>query len=303
MSIKPFRDKLLGVFLKHVELDQISSDDFSTQSSLAEEHGRPDMAITNDNFEILFEVKINDASLTKNQPASYLNHLLSLKEKKKWLIFIVPERYGCLADLRKRLDQLAKTYGGNHIGVRVIFWEKIIEILRADKKTFNDTIFLDFLDLLEGWYGLRKINFNTKEAHLLFDKNIPGNLVKLFSIIKNLRDYYKKNNRIKLKLRINSNDEEYGLYFANSKGENIFYIGVWFSFWEKHGKPICYGIDLSEANDSTKKLFARINRERFRDEDGWRMSWIEINSFKSVDIAALANTIDSSLIPLIGKFK
>lgn len=310
MTYKMFRNSILELFLKRGEASQISSEDIETQFTLPGNNGRPDLSISNDYYEILFEIKIEDAGLTSNQPLNYIQHLIEQPKRNKWLVFILPPGYAFLSELKSKLSQTLSKNTRSRINTKILFWDDIIQAIRENDMGSVNVAFKDFLGLLEGWFEIESVPFLNEEVKMIFgyidegvkimkNTTVPGSLIKLYKIIDGLKEYYSK----KYKVRIGKDGEEYGLYFQTEKGLDFFYVGVWYAFWAKYGKPISFGINLKKSSAKAQKTFNSLHRGMTEDLDDYRMSWIgEDMLMKENNTKQIIMNIDQDIKRLIGLY-
>jgi hypothetical protein len=270
LSFKYFRNVFLKMFLNNDnEIANVDYENIYTQYSLLDYASRPDMAIHNDDLEILLEVKVGNTPLTNNQPDTYLKYLENSRSTNKWMIFVIPSNYYKKNYLSRKLSDFIPMKG--KINTKIIYWEQIIkEIEKNGLHLYND-YFRDFHGLLKTWYEDKKIYFNYEEVNSMVTGNIPDILIKLYEIIRKVKD----NNGVGYKTHINSNSHEYGLYIRDEKGSLVLYVGVWYEFWKEKNHPICFGLKLDEPSKELLKIFASEQTDHYIDFKDWRMSWID----------------------------
>jgi len=293
MAYKPFRNAVLSLFLDRCQMDSINYQDISTQYVL-NNNSRPDMVIINDEYEILFEVKTGNADLTDNQPTGYLEHLLTVNKNNKWLVLLIPPKYIHSDEWEKREALFLNK--NSSICTKIIYWTDILrEIERNDINIMGD-IFSHYYQLLLDWFEIERIKFNASEVLLMHDNIVPDIIIKLDSIVNEVKDYNSKNCS---KVKRNIDSGENGLYFYNEKGEYILYFGVWYISWKEHKHPLCYGIDMNECPKEIVKKFSGAHKDYIDFED-YRICFIPSNVLNNEDCTEeIAKLIESELKQLI----
>ena len=269
-KFKTFRDAVLELCLQKDQLNRIEFDHLDTQHSLPDDKGRPDLAIMNEEFEILFEIKTGNTNLTVNQPNGYLEHLRDDFHDTKWLILLVPHDYSFLGDWSSKIDVFLKRYPNSGIQTKVISWKDIMNTIEHYDLPILSGYFEDFLGLLKMWFELQNITFNASEVILMFKKDIPEILSKLFAIVDVVKNFNSKD----FSVSQSKTSSEYGAYFKTNEGESILYFGVWYKFWREYQKPLCFGVKRTYP-DKVRKKFSQLHEGHIIDFHNWRLSWIE----------------------------
>jgi hypothetical protein len=315
-----FRDSFLKLLNPEL-INFIEYSDIETQYNTP--NGIPDMAIVNDYLEILFEIKINDSPLTDNQPGGYIEYLKTLNQpyKDKWLVFIIPKTYKYISLINnKGFEDQSRTIVSDIKGL-IIYWEDIIRMIEVNQLSFLNYSFRDFLGLLKMWYEIEEIKFDPGEIEYLFAKHIleePNNknaftkqeveamtatnlmahsFPKLIKFIDGIREVMS----INFKSTINKYDisDEYGLYFKDKNGNDILFFGVWFPFWEKYNKPICFGV--AKDYDTTIKNRFKDRYPNCIEYEGWYLYWIVKDSFHKNMMEETKREINDLLDYLLSK--
>jgi len=265
MAYKPFRHAFLKLFLDQ-GADSISYNDFHTQYTTDVNHSRPDMAVVNDEYEILIEVKTWDTGLTCNQPESYLDSLSISQKYNKCLVFLVPSNYTHLSEWNQRVDAWGKL-GKNKVPVKKVNWDEIISIIEQNDLNLLSDRFSDFYELLKSWFKIEPVIFSSMEVNYMFSSEIPRVITKLYSIIDEVKDHCSQIYNVKKSI----NNEEYGIYINNREDNNqLLYIGVWYDFWKEYGCPLCFGVDIDECSKDVVKRFSAFHKDDSVEIDGFR---------------------------------
>jgi hypothetical protein len=270
MAFKPFRNAFLRLFFED-DVELVSFDDFQTQYTTDINQSRPDMAISNDDCEFLVEVKTWDTGLTSNQPDSYLEYLKSVKKRYKYLVFLVPSNYSHLTEWQRRVDKWLKENKCN-ISIKTVFWSEIISCIEQNDLNVIGERFRDFYELLKSWFEIEPITFNRVEVNYMFNPEIPRILTKLYAIIDEAKNYFSQIYTVSKSM----NNEEYGIYIKRREDKtNLLYLGVWYPFWEEHGCPLCYGVDIDGWSKDVVKKFSAAHKGKTIDINGFRTVIIE----------------------------
>ncbi|NHN35630.1 PD-(D/E)XK nuclease family protein [Paenibacillus agricola] len=267
MAYKPFRDLFLSLFLNNEELERFEYDHFQTQYTVKLNNCRPDIVLTNDEYEILIEVKTSDSGLTENQPVTYLQHLSEAGEKKKFLIFLVPSNYAYQHIWTSKSSEFTSGVASSNIQTQILYWSDLIHAIKKSELYLVSEKVNDLYDLLKMWFEVKKITFTNSEVSCMFKAEIPSTLSKLYSIVNAVKKYCGKSFKSK---PITSNYLEYGVFFQDDTGKDLLYFGVWYDFWEKHGSPLCYGV-FSEWSEQTVNKFES-KHETLIEHDGFLMT-------------------------------
>ncbi|MCP4457107.1 MAG: PD-(D/E)XK nuclease family protein [Cytophagales bacterium] len=133
LKIKPFRDAFLDIInVDWIDKDAISFEDFETQVGIGK-HGQPDLVIRTKSIEILIEIKVYDTQTTSNQPLGYLKYLSKVKKDFRAVIFLVPDGYYKIQEVKKKLDENADKCDNS-----VITWHSLINLIdKRELASFN----------------------------------------------------------------------------------------------------------------------------------------------------------------------
>jgi hypothetical protein len=300
-SYEIFRNELLRLFLKEPDVETVEYDHLSTQKRLPNGEGQPDFFIQNDKLEILIEIKTDDTGLTNNQPTKYIEYLTTINKEKLILVFLIPSWYKYREEWNKRVDNFKKE---NKISIQteIIEWESIIGIIDShDFLNFNQC-FVEFLGLMKNWFETKAITFSNAEVTLMYnEKSIPLVMKKLFEIVDKVKDYNSKHTKI----WHNKDSGEYSIYFKNNEGKNVLYFGVWFEFWSKYSKPLCFGVSENFPK-KYQEIFKKNHPDAISmvyddDNENWNMAWIdsEILSDERNPALMINKIIEQELLELI----
>ncbi|MGI5881166.1 MAG: hypothetical protein ACOX6L_11425 [Syntrophomonadaceae bacterium] len=270
MVYKPFRNSFLKLFIDN-DIEHFYFDDFQTQYITDVNNSRPDMAIVNDEWEILVEVKTWDTGLTNNQPNSYLDYLSNNQKPFKSLIFLVPNNYKHISDWNQRVNAWHKSSKIN-ISVKIIYWDQIISIIEHNDLNMLSEKFRDFYELLHSWFTIEPVIFNSLEVNYMFSSEIPKIIIKLYSIIDEVKEYFSQIYTVSK----TSNELEYGIYIKRrTDKKHILYLGVWYAFWEEYQFPLCIGVDIDDWPKDIVKKFSIAHKDKYIDTNGYRVIGID----------------------------
>jgi hypothetical protein len=79
----------------------------------------------------------------------------------------------------------------------------------------------------------------------LFDKNAPRELELLLDTTYDVYEHFKTR---KFKVKPSEGKytkwwNEYGFYFENNESNADVFLGLWFSIWVDHGRPLCFSLN------------------------------------------------------------
>jgi hypothetical protein len=298
MKYQTFRKEFLNLFMNESSAQSVEYEHLSTQNRLPNNNGQPDFFIQNDEYEILIEIKTDDTDLTNKQPIGYLEYLKAIKKKNRQLVFLIPSWYQYRDKWVKRVDEYI---GKKNVCTYIIEWESIIKIIESHDFLMFNQCFVEFLGLMKNWFETDIIIFNNAEVTLMYnEKSIPAILQKLFNIVDEVKAF---NSKHSAKIKYNKTSGEYALYFHNDE-EDILYFGVYFDFWEKHSKPLCFGIGDYYKKSYQKKFLKKHTDAIPFDYDGekWFYGWIEDEVFLEENpIMKINKIIEEELLNLIEK--
>jgi len=247
LRFKMFRNHFIERFLPDLKPSEVEAEDISTQ----ENFGKfiPDMVFSNDKHEIFFEVKVGDAPLQNTQTSAYLAHLLSQKEinsKEIKLYYIIPEDY-------HELETIKQYQKSNSDHVEIIFWHQIIKLIQDKEYHKISVLFNEFYTYLKYWFEPRKITFTIKQLDAMYNAEIPAILLNLFEVIEQVKN--KLASRSDIMVSKTKTSVEHGFYVRDKDGNQLFFFGIWYSFWKEHNAPLVINIDPNQAVDSNVEAF------------------------------------------------
>lgn len=243
LRFAPFRQGFIDLIEYEFDKDNVDFDSFDTQFTISK-FGRPDLALFTDVTEILFEIKVYNTGLTKNQPTGYYNHLKSKDDiLNKALILIIPENYYDKGTYNNLLAEIQSPKDG--IYTQVILWEQIAKIITDIELESVSPLFYEYSNFLSHWFQLNSIYLDSLNTSTMFDKKFPESLEKTMIIVSNLCDEFTKRS-FPVRRATDRHFDEYGFYIDLQNDETIFF-GIWFDYWKETGKPVCICIDSKSS--------------------------------------------------------
>lgn len=291
LRFKSFRKAFLKLIEFPFDKDEIVFDNFDTQFSTSK-FGRPDLALITDEIEILFEIKISNTELTKNQPAGYYNYLKTLgEEKTKGLVLMTPEYYYDTNNYIKILEK-AKS-NDEEIYTQIIHWETISKVITDLEIEIISPLFQEYSNLLNRLFQLKPSYLDTLNASTMFDKKFPESLQNTMEIIDNVYHEYEKQG-FSIRWTKEKDWAEYGFYFDLPDEESVFF-GIWFDYWKNTGNPVC--ICLSSANEKQIKAFhTGVNKSNLSpamEHDGYPTAFIKEHTLREENCrTTICNVLD-----------
>jgi len=289
MSFPPIRKIFLELLQNALckSLDNVTFEDFHTQVTL-NNGSRIDIAIRNDNVEILIEVKKSIfRELTDNQPIEYLNHLKNHNSKEiKALFFLVPKGYFYLSEIK---EEWHKSNSGidfierkNESPGSIIYWEDILKELKRLNLQNMSIIFKYYIELLEDILTVvylseneirllnevKSVNMSNIESKekikfgiikediaMINNTSVPLLVYKLGKIVDNVKENLESELKEK-KLTI-KRYFDYSQNWLDIKLNNTILImfGLWLPYWHIKGNPYCIGIKNVEESREIKEIF------------------------------------------------
>jgi len=238
-----FRSRVLSFLFPDWE-DDVQPNQIHPQAD-HQENGRTDFVIETKTSYAIVEIKTSaKCGITPNQnlqvSASDKGYLKILRElspqKKTYLTFLVPQKW-------KFLTSTAEDGASLHqegIEFNVTTWQRLLRAMDAE---FRRPLLEEFRLLLIEKYV--PTSFTQKEADAMFDKSFSVSAVrKLEKLIDAISEKAEAHTGYILEPSNGNNDSEYDFYLSKRKDkEYVFYFGYWEKFTEKHGKPICFGVE------------------------------------------------------------
>jgi hypothetical protein len=262
-----FRLPFLRLFLSEATASEVSWGDIDTQGGLFN-CGIPDLRIENDKLLVLLEVKVTPhLELTSHQSKSYLEYLSKNPKPECLLVFLVPSEWNHL----DALDILRNASSSEEAPkIHVVHWERIVEIIEQNELGVLNPILNEFGELITGRIAPKPVAFLQKEVSMLFSKDIPtalSNLERLIAGIQGRSTYKMRTSKASLC------GEEYGIYFLNSQGKDVFWFGIWMPFWKEHGIPLCFGV-ADARGDAVGRAFRDTYKGKTKHFKNYNVGWI-----------------------------
>jgi hypothetical protein len=274
LRFKAFRQSFLDLMEIEFDLGAIDHDSFDTQFSISE-FGRPDLALITEDSEILFEIKVYNTPLTDNQPTGYFNYLKSKsKAETKGLILIIPENYYDVNRYNSKLEEIKKDADG--IYTQIIHWEEISKIITDNELDGISPLFDEYSSFIIDWFQLRSIFYDSLNTTTMFGKNFPESLKKTMEIIDCQFNEFQKQG-YELKWSKKKDFSEYGFYFVMPNEPYGLFLGIWFTYWETSGNPVCIALhrEVKEKIESFESGIRRADLNPTKDHEGWLVTFID----------------------------
>jgi hypothetical protein len=288
-----FRVLFLDLIAFDFDKENIRYSNFDTQYSLSK-FGRPDLALLNNEVEILFEVKVYNTSLTLNQPTSYYSYLKTKNTKKhKALILLAPDNYYDLERYNRELSIINDS--NDKIFTQIIYWNDIVRHIEKKGIPEISPLFKEYTNFLTVWFQMKSVFLDSLNITNMFGKEFPESILKTLTIVDNVFRELKKQ-----KFKIwRTNDKyfaEYG-FALQLPSEEILFFGMWFNYWRESGNPICIGLEgdskvhIEIINNELKyKNFTELT-----EFENWFVSSIDKSTLMDINCEKIISTFLSNL--------
>lgn len=277
LNFKSFRDSFFKQFLPEIEiLDQVSSEDILTQHSIR--NFRPDIVISTDKLELFFEVKVQDSPLMESQKKDYHAYLKEFKQKQTCLCFIIPMDY---------YDRCTLETISQQEGVKIIFWNEIIQLIVKNEIHQSSQIFNEFLKFLKYWFEPVKISFSNKQLKLMYSKEIPEVTIKLYNLIEEIKKKIIKHERLHVSKTKTST--EFGFYLDDKENNKFLFFGIWYQQWLENGYPLCYSASPKVQNN---KVICNLFYKHFPENENCSLSIVSGVKEHEIDDKAVKTISD-----------
>lgn len=274
LRFKPFRQAIVRLLDDSVDAESIDHDNFDTQFTISE-FGRPDLALTTEETEILIEIKVYNTSLTKNQPKGYYAYLKTKSEAKtKGLVLIIPENYYDIGTYNSNLKDIVELNDG--ISTRTVYWEQISKIIIDNELEKISPLFLEYSNFILNWFQLRPIFYDSLNTTTMFGKHFPDSLKKTMLIIDNQFEQF-ENQGYELKWIKEKHFSEYGFYFTMPDDNDALFFGIWLDYWEASGNPVCLALK-SKSADTIKEFETGVRKAELaatNKQNDWIVSFVD----------------------------
>jgi hypothetical protein len=287
MQFPAFRRSLLSRLLSEECASEIEFSDIKTQEPLPG-NGQPDIAINSDALCGLIEVKLErDLDLTPHQTGGYFEYLCKQQGKERWLAFLVPRYRKHRPWLESELERL-KGATRERVNTNIGDWEAVLEVLEDSNLRQLNHYFDDFYELLSAWFKPSCAAFSASEVHMLFSKEVGGDLLNLSLLFK---EVCASSGRWGYRAKT---EPHWSAHFFDAK-RKILWFGIWFPFWKKEGFPLAFGVDDSWG-PASRNAFCEAFRKSAGTEpklfehngEKWTLGWIP------AEVLTSQNPLDAS---------
>ncbi len=231
LRFKVFREAFVDLIAhNNIDKSEVFHNFFQTQF-YTEKNGIPDLVLSSENYEYVFEIKVHNTELTNNQPLGYLDYLRSIDKPKKGLFLIAPENYIYKNVFFDRL--VGNINDPDNVKVEFISWQNIMKLISDNELDETSPLFSEYLYYLNYWF--KTIEIDKFNLNIMFSKDFPDSINKVCELIDRIADSLKSVSAIK-----KSNEGflgEYGYYIKDINNYELFY-GIWFPYWKSTGNPI-----------------------------------------------------------------
>lgn len=240
LRFKIFREAFVNLVIPDIDKTEIIHDYFQTQF-YTDKNGIPDLVLSTDEYEYVFEIKVHNTSLTNNQPLGYLDYLKNVDKPNKGLFLIAPENYIYKKEFFDKLNNNLKD--SDNIKRGFVSWQSIMKLISANELNETSQLFSEYLYYLNYWF--KTIEIDKLNLNIMFSKEFPDSINKICDLIDKIADSLKADSTVK-----KSNEGfigEYGYYIKDVIDYELFY-GIWFPYWKSTGNPITICIKSDNPN-------------------------------------------------------
>lgn len=244
---------------EHVDFSSI--EDVETRSSGGSSGGVPDLVLSGPTFLLVIEAKVG-AELTCAQKSAYVpwirEQIEESKERMGFVVFLVPEDYPHRPELDSCLENARALCRSENPRICItkppITWEQFVQALGSLNMSSLNELIREFYSHLSKRF--KSVRFTSEEIHLMLDKKTASGILKLMSIVDKVE--------VKLKAaglrrgRLNPGDYGYDFRCDDPDG-GLVYFGIWWSFWEKHGYPLCIAVSQENSPQSLLDAFEKLD--------------------------------------------
>lgn len=172
MDLKYVRDAIIkyllaqqngDVFALQKKIDGIQKGDIKTQFSTTDS-GQPDLIIDSEELFIVIENKVKvDTELQPHELNDYVRFAGRYKNKKGYLIFLIPKNY-------VYINFIQKITGNDGVRVNICYWEDLLSYLNSLE--FDSPVFGEAIKYLRKFFPIRKdLSLEPKEVVAMFKLN------------------------------------------------------------------------------------------------------------------------------------
>ena len=266
--LKPVRDVIVRLFTQNTfDADKVEFEEISTQLDIG--RAKLDMCIQTDELQVVVEIKAaNSTSLTVNQPQQYLQWLARQQARNKFFVFLVPSHYAgqYRQEYERRKQAFCATHPGHGIYFVEITWVELYAALAATGLSAACTYTRDFQNFLKEWCLPTPITFTLEELSetTMFHTTTAKTVDKMFAFVDQIASEFERAGFTVHKRypgRRWSGEFAIQLQCGDKRGKDVLYLGVWMSYWQDYGHPLCIGV----GPEWTPAVVERF-KETFRDD-------------------------------------
>jgi len=129
----------------------------------------------------------------------------------------------------------------------------------------------------------------------------PKLIMKLNKIVDDVKEYSSKIDGVSSKYIWGS--DQYGVNFINRDGKAILWFGIWYPFWEKHLKPLCFGFDVKNSPENIinkfKELYTNKTINYEFEGENLILSWVNKDDLSGDCLGYITKEIEWLLINLL----
>ena len=243
--LKPIRETVVRLFTNaSYGADDVEFEGISTQCNIG--GAIPDMCFQSVSLRAVVEIKVSNwQNLTTNQPQTYLQWLMAQHVDHKYFIFLVPPRYIHRQIYESRKADFCAANPNHGIHFIEITWLDLSDVLDESGLSATSVYARDFQNMLEEWYVPTPITFtfNQLSENSMFNTDVGDALCRLFELVDELSmEFELAGFTVSKYCPRRWWAEEWGMYIKCGNN-NVLYLGIWPSFWQAHGYPLCIGVN------------------------------------------------------------
>jgi hypothetical protein len=243
-ELKPIREVVVRLFTqKKFGADDAAFEDMSVQVSRG--GPLPDLCIEAEALHVVVEVTGADATgFTDYQPRQYVRELVRQKATYQFFVFLVPSHYDRQA--YERWKQAFCVENPQHAMQFVeLTWFDVHAALDQAGLSATCGYTRDFQQLLQEWYAPPPIPFAFPALGVttLCNTTAGRAVSKVFACVEQLASAFEAAGfTVSKRFQEQWWQGEWGVYLQCGN-HNVLFLGVWMSYWQEHGWPVCIGVN------------------------------------------------------------